>query len=139
MTMAQLLGDMLRRLCEMIREVNPKAEIWLWSDMFDPNHNARGKYYLVDGDFTGSWEYLPKDVKIACWYYEKRRASLDFFSQRGFETLAAAYYDADDLSNPKGWLDALDRTKGATGIMYTTWENKYGLLGDFGDLVSKPR
>jgi hypothetical protein len=55
----------------------------------------------------------------------------------GFKTLAGAYYDADDLENPKGWLESLDRTPGAMGIMYTTWENKYRLLADFGDLVSK--
>ena len=54
----------------------------------------------------------------------------------GFLTLGAAYYDGDDLSNPRGWLDALQVTPGAMGIMYTTWQNKYGLLADFGDLVS---
>ena len=52
--------------------------------------------------------------------------------------MAGAYYDADTLENPKGWLDALNQTPGAVGIMYTTWQNKYKLLGPFGDLVSKP-
>ena len=36
-----------------------------------------------------------------------------------------------------GWLEALDRTPGALGIMYTTWQDKYSLLGPFGDLVRK--
>jgi hypothetical protein len=74
---------------------------------------------------------------MACWYYEKRDQSLGFFSKLGHHTLAGAYYDADDLQNPKDWMVSLDRTPGATGIMYTTWENKYTLLGAFGDLVSK--
>jgi len=43
--------------------------------------------------------------------------------------------DSDTLENPKGWLEVLDRTPGARGIMYTTWQNKYELLGAFGDLV----
>jgi hypothetical protein len=30
----------------------------------------------------------------------------------------------------------LKATVRAQGIMYTTWENKYELLADFGDLVS---
>ena len=105
--------------------------------MLDPNHNAHGNYYLVDGDYTGSWKYVPKDLGIACWYYQKREASLAHFSRLGFKTLAGAYYDADTLENPKGWLESLARTPGAVGIMYTTWQNKYELLGPFGDLVSQ--
>jgi hypothetical protein len=103
--------------------------------MLDPNHNARANYYLVDGDYTGSWEYVPRDLNIVTWYYAMRRPSLAHFSGLGFRTVAGAYYDADNLENVRGWLDALRETPGAIGIMYTTWENKYGLLAEFGDLV----
>ena len=76
-----------------------------------------------------------------CWYFEKRHPSLDFFSEHGFKTFAAAYYDADTLEetekNAEGWMDAMDTTPGATGIMYTTWSSNYKLLAPFGDLVSK--
>ena len=137
LSMAQILGDSVTRQHDMIRAVNPQAQVYVWSDMFDPNHNAVAKYYLIDGSFEGSWNYIPKNLSIACWYFEKRDQSLEFFSKRGHHTLGAAYYDADDLQNPKDWLGSLDRTPGATGIMYTTWENKYELLGAFGDLVSK--
>ena len=137
LTMAQILGDCFTRQVGILRGVNPSAEILTWSDMLDPNHNAVPDYYLVDGDFTGSWEYVPGDLGIMCWYYERRRESLAHFSGFGFRTWAGAYYDGDTLENPAGWLAALDETPGATGIMYTTWENKYGLLGPFGDLVSR--
>ncbi|MCX6634467.1 MAG: hypothetical protein NT090_05175 [Acidobacteria bacterium] len=59
------------------------------------------------------------------------------FSGLGFRTFAGAYYDGDTLDNPRGWLEALDQTPNAAGIMYTTWQSKYALLADFGDLVSK--
>jgi hypothetical protein len=134
--MGQILGDCITRQVRLIRNVNPEAEVLTWSDMLDPNHNAHGDYYLVDGDFAGSWNYVPKDLVIVCWYYEKRNESLKFFSSFGFKTLAGAYYDGDTLENPKGWLQTLEHTPGALGIMYTTWQNKYGLLGPFGDLVS---
>ena len=137
LSMAQILGDCVTRQYKMIRAANPQAEIYVWSDMFDPNHNALEKYYLIDGSFRGTWNYIPKDLVIGCWYYEKRDLSLDFFSKLGYRTLGAGYYDADDLENPKGWIESLDRTHGAVGIMYTTWENKYRLLPAFGDLVSK--
>jgi hypothetical protein len=105
--------------------------------MLDPNHNAHGDYYSVEGDYTGSWEHVPKDLVIACWYYEKRDASLNFFSDHGLRTLAGAYYDSSTLENPRGWLASLDRTPNALGILYTTWQNNYDLLSAFGDLVSR--
>ena len=119
-----------------ISALNPDAAVYAWSDMLDPNHNAHGDYYLVDGDFTGSWEHVPPDLRIVCWHYASRRESLDFFSKLGFRTVAGAYYDGDDLSNSVDWLEALRGTPGAEGIMYTTWQNKYDLLAAFGDLVS---
>lgn len=134
--MAEILGDCVKRQCEIIRGANSQAQIFVWSDMFDPNHNARKRYYLIDGSFYGTWNYLPRNLVIVCWYYEKRNLSLPFFSKRGYQTLAGAYYDADNLDNPKGWLQSLDHTRGAVGIMYTTWRNKYKLLPAFGDLVS---
>jgi hypothetical protein len=136
MTMGQILGDCITKQVAILREVNPKAEILIWSDMLDPNHNAHGDYYLVEGDFAGSWKHVPKDLVIVCWYYQKRDLSLKFFSDLGFRTLAGAYYDGDTLENPRGWLESLDKTPNALGIMYTTWENKYDLLAPFGDLVS---
>jgi len=136
MTMAQILGDCITKQVKTIRSVNRDAEVFIWSDMLDPNHNAHDNYYLVDGDFTGSWKYVPKDLVIVCWYYKKRDVSLKFFSSLGFRTLAGAYYDGDTLDNPKGWLEALERTPKACGIMYTTWRNKYRLLAPFGDLVT---
>jgi len=136
LSMARILGDCVTEQVRIIRDVNPQAELFIWSDMFDPNHNARADYYLVEGDFTGSWNYIPKDLVIVCWYYDKRRESLAFFSSLGFRTLAGAYYDGDTLENPTGWLEALNDTPGACGIMYTTWRNKYELLAPFGHLVT---
>ena len=140
MTMGQILGDTLTKQFNLLKEVSPKAEIFVWSDMLDPNHNAepgRKWYYLAEGNYADSWKYIPQEMNIVCWYYEKRVPSLKHFSGLGFRTMAGSYYDADDLDNPKGWLEALDNTPGACGILYTTWLDKYDLLGAFGDLVSK--
>jgi len=135
--MGELVGECLTRQFQMLREVNPKVDVWVWSDMLDPNHNAHGNYYLVQGDYTGSWNHIPKEMGIMTWYYERRALSLSFFSKLGFRTLGGAYYDGDTLDNPRGWLEELEKTPNAQGICYTTWQNKYALLGDFGKLVSK--
>ena len=44
----------------IVKDVDPKAEIVVWSDMFDPNHNAVDRYYLANGSFARSWEGLPE-------------------------------------------------------------------------------
>jgi hypothetical protein len=136
MSMAQILGDCFTRQAALIRAVNPEAEIFTWPDMLDPNHNAHGNYYLADGDFTGSWNYVPRDLRMVCWRFTTRTESLGSFSGLGFHTLAGAYYDTGSLENPAGWLEALAGTPGSLGIMYTTWRNDYSLLGAFGDLVA---
>lgn len=136
LSMAEILGDCITRQAGILREVNPDADVWIWSDMLDPNHNAVPDYYLVDGDYSGSWQYIPPDTGIVTWYYGRRVKSLEHFSTLGFRTLAGAYYDGGNLDNPLGWLEAMDNTPAAAGIMYTTWENDYGLLEGFGDLVS---
>jgi hypothetical protein len=137
MTMGEILGDCITKQVEILREVTPGAPVYIWSDMLDPGHNAHGDYYLVEGDFTGSWEHVPNDLIICCWWHQERERSLKLFSDLGFETLAGAYYDSDSLQGCREWLEAIDRTPRARGIMYTTWRNKYELLAGFGDLVSR--
>ena len=115
--------------------MRPDAQVYVWSDMLDPAHNAHDNYYACKGTFAGSWDFIPKDLVISCWYGKKHDISMPFFAERGFRTQAAAYYDADDLDNCRAWLETCKRTPGCTGIMYTSWRNKYQLLAPFGELV----
>lgn len=133
--MAELLGHCITRHVEILRKHMPNLEVYIWSDMFDPHHNAHADYYLVEGDFTGSWKYIPKDLIIAVWGRRPRPESLRFFSEEGFRTLVACYYDADDLEDVKGWIELAQATRGVQGFMYTPWTKKYRLLGDFGRLI----
>jgi len=143
LTMGEILGDCITKLHGIIREVNPEAELYIWSDMLDPNHNGSNRagetYYLAAGLYDGSWNHIPRDLVIACWWDGSRHVTLPHFSGLGFRTLAASYYDANDLANVEGWLKSLDSTPGACGIMYTTWAENYELLGAFGELVSRGR
>jgi hypothetical protein len=136
--MAELLGECVTRQAAILRTHIPSAEIYVWSDMLDPNHNAHGNYYLVNGDYTGSWQHVPKNLIMAVWGGEPREKSLRFFADQGFRTLVACYYDADDLKDVKGWLDIAAPLRKVRGFMYTPWEKKYALLPDFGDLLHKP-
>lgn len=131
-TPGQILADNATRCVNLIREVRPDAEIVVWSDMFDPFHNAVDQYYLVNGSLKGSWEGLPREVTIANWYLGKSGQGLRFFSDRGHRQILAGYYDVDDLSNFQSWDAAAAGVKGVNGFMYTTWENRFELLEAYG-------
>jgi hypothetical protein len=133
--MAELLGECITRQTQILRRYLPKVEIAIWSDMLDPHHNAHGDYYLVEGDFTGSLKYVPKDLIIAVWGGKPRKESLQYFSDNHFRTWVACYYDADNLDEVKEWMDASRKFSNVSGFMYTPWEKKYRLLPDFGDLL----
>jgi hypothetical protein len=133
-----LLADNVKICTRILRDVNPGGRIYVWSDMFDPNHNAQKDYYLVRGDLTGSWEGLDKDVIMVPWYFEKRQASLKFFADRGHRQLIAGYYDARP-EKVRDWLEAARPYPGVVGVMYTTWEQKYSDLERFAELVSEAR
>ena len=131
LTPGQILADNVKTCAAILREVNPGGRIYVWSDMFDPNHNAiAGGYYLVNGPLTGSWEGLEKDVIVLPWYFEKRAASLRFFAERGHKQVIAGYYDSKP-ERVKDWLAAAEGIPGVIGVMYTTWVNKYGDMESF--------
>ena len=109
----------------------PGGRIFVWSDMFDPHHNAVKDYYLVRDSLAGSWEGLDKDVIPACWHFEKRSESLRWFTGRGHQVLIAGYYDSDPGKNARGWLEAALGMKAVTGLMYTTWRSRYEDLEEF--------
>ncbi|HEX2951942.1 MAG TPA: hypothetical protein VHV83_20600, partial [Armatimonadota bacterium] len=125
-----ILADNVKTCTQLIRDINPHARIFVWSDMFDPFHNAHSNYYLVRGDLTGSWEGIDHDVIIGMWNYGNREKSLKFFAERGNHMLIAGYYDANPTQT-RNWLDAAKAVPGVTGMMYTTWRNNYTDLESF--------
>jgi hypothetical protein len=135
LTPGQLLAENVRRCTEILKSVNPRARVVVWSDMFDPHHNAVDKYYLVNGTLKGSWEGLSRDVLVANWNSGKARESLSFFADRGHKQLIAGYYDGDDLTNFQQWDQAARNVRGVVGFMYTTWQSKYGLLEQYGQAM----
>lgn len=136
--LSQILGDCLTRQYQIIQKAQPGAQVYVWSDMLDPNHNCHADYMLCRGDYSGVWDFIPKELIISCWYHEKREASMAFFAGHGFRTQAAAYYDADTLDSSRDWLELCKKTENCTGIIFTTWRHRYELLKDFGKMLQKP-
>jgi len=135
--MAHILGDCVTKQYEIIKRTCPEAKVYIWADMFDPKHNAVPKYMLCQGSFVDSWRYVPKDLIFLCWYGRRMREQLSFFSERGFRTLCASYYDAKNLDSSRRHLKDAKETPGCEGIMYTTFVPRFELLGAFGDMAAE--
>ena len=138
-TPGKLLADNVARCAKSIRDISPGAQLVVWSDMFDPNHNAVAGYYLVDGTLAGSWEGLPRDMTIANWNGGKMGDSLRFFSGRGHKQVIAGYYDTGDLAGFTAWDAAARGTPGVDGFMYTTWNSDYARLDAYGAAMKSSR
>ena len=134
----EVLAENARRCTAMIHKVDPAAEIFVWSDMFDPFHNARDQYYLVGSTLKESWQGLDKDVRIANWNSGHRDESLPFFAGRGHKQIIAAYYDSGQWrAELDQWLAAARKAGGVEGVIYTTWENNYRDLEAFAAALPK--
>jgi hypothetical protein len=128
----QLLAYNIKTCYQIIRDTVGNKPVYLWSDMFDPHHNAHENYYLVNNTFTGSWEGLDNDIVIMKWGGgERAKPGLQFFSDRGHSQMVAAYYDGDVQSDGQMWKEAMKQIPDIIGIMYTTWQNDYSDLEKF--------
>ena len=144
------IGRHLRAQYDAIRAASPAADIYMWPDMLDVNHNALPVYYLMDSPTEGALPFVPKDVTMVCWWGSKARIILPHFERRGYRTMGAGYYDADTSEAARKcagrWIGALNETPGARGIMYTTWDygigRNHAFLEDYADVFragSAPR
>jgi len=132
-TPGQILADNARFCISLLKDTN--KPIYVWNDMFDPNHNAvPGPYYLVNGPFTNSWEGLDPSIRIMNWHFGKRDQNLPFFADKGHQQVIAGYYDAKP-EKVTDWLTSADKVKNVTGVMYTTWRQDYTQIEKFAELV----
>ena len=130
LTPAESLADNVSRCADIIRRADPGKRICVWSDMFDPHHNARagGYYYLVRGRgaWSGSWRGLSPDVTVVNWQFNPRTRmdTLRHFAGLGCRQILAGFYDGDPAF-VADWLRDADGVPGVDGVMYTTWRNDY--------------
>ena len=135
-------GEVLAaHVTEMVTRVNSltgNKPLHIWSDTFDPYHNAFEHHYHVNNTLEGSWLGVPMSVGIMNWTgirhdgfkLERARNSLQFFAEYGHEQIIAGYYDQRGhvVENHRGWTAAADDVRNVTGVMYSTWENNYADL-----------
>lgn len=138
LTPGQMLSENVKECVQILNEVNPGGRIYVWSDMFDPHHNAvKGPYYLVNGPLIDSWAGLDPSVAIMNWNFDHRDESLKFFAERGHKQVLAGYYDANP-NQIKAWLTSAKAVpKSVEGVMYTTWRSNYSDLEAFSKVANE--
>jgi hypothetical protein len=132
----QLLAENVRRISGIVRKVDSAAKLCVWSDMFDPHHNANDNYYLVNGNLTGSWEGLAQDVVVVNWH-QRNRPSLEWFAKRGHAQVLAGFYDGP-AGAIRDWLDRAAGLPNVEGVMYTTWRGDFTQLEPFARALRTP-
>ncbi len=129
LTPGELLAANVHQAAQIIRDLRPDAEIWVWSDMFDPMHNAVDHYYAVNGTLAGSWKGLDKGIGIVNWNGGLKGKNCKFFADLGLRQILSGYYDSDeDGSGIAQWQQNTAEVPGVIGAMYTTWQDQYGAL-----------
>ena len=109
---ADLLVDSIRRCMNIIRQRNPGARIYAWSDMLDPWHNGVDNYYLCNGSWSGAAQSVPRDLIIVNWNYQSHDGqSPRFFAGLGFQQLMLGR--GRDV---RTWLDANSDLPGLRGV-----------------------
>ena len=130
LTPGQLLADNTRRCAAIIRKAAPKATLVVWSDMYDPHHNAHDNYYLANGTLADSWKGIEPSMIVANWNSDKPDKSLAWFAGLGNPQLLAGFYDGSPEAIVP-WLAAARKAGPVDGVMYTTWQNDYSKLEVF--------
>lgn len=129
LTPGELLAWNVKQSAQIIREVRPDAGIWVWNDMFDPQHNALDHFYAVNGSLAGSWKGLDPSIGIVNWHGGLKGKNCKFFADLGLKQILSGYYDGDeDGSEIANWIENTRGIPGISGAMYTTWEDKYAAM-----------
>jgi hypothetical protein len=129
-TPGELLAWSVRRTIDSL----PRRELYIWSDMFDPWHNAHDHFYFVEGNLEGSWKGLPRDAVVMNWNGAHLRASLEWFASLGNRQVIAGFYDSADHEGNRAArreLGMANGIRGIAGVMYTTWRDDYSQLESY--------
>ena len=135
-------GELLaRQVNALIGRLQPLGPLYIWSDMFDPAHNARDHFFQVEGTVAGSWKGLRSDVTVLNWNLDHLHRSLLWFSGDDprqpvpYKQIIAGFYDPPDHDGAAAARSEFAAARGLPGIvgaMYTTWTDDYSQLEAFG-------
>ncbi len=115
---ALLLADAVQKGYDIVRNLDDKAQLYIWGDQFSPFQRAR------ELDTMKAVEYLPKDIVVLDWWYRgatdydewRVEQGIRFFDQYGLKTLGAVRDDPLNIQQMSSM--SLDFPKRFQGIVH---------------------
>jgi hypothetical protein len=136
-TAGEYVAKTVHQSIELLKTINPHYELFVWSDMFDPDENAQQKYFMANGTLSGSWKGLSRDTVVVTWSGGAK--ALQFFSDLGMKQIIGGYYSSKE--NVQQWLRDVDEveargTRGVDGFMYTTWDDNFTDIEKVAEMIT---
>ncbi len=124
---SQIFVDDIKYYYDTIKKTAPDAKIFMWSDMIDPNHNARIYKTLEAADLIV--DYGMSDIIMVPWEHTSARKSINFLVDKGFSVMASVQDQEGDISVAPLWAKLLrDNFKLSDkrfGLMHAPWDYDY--------------
>jgi hypothetical protein len=129
LTCGQILADNIARCVAIVEEVDPGKPMVVWSDLFDPFHNAKKsegdapyRMFLCKGEapWWESWKGMPKRLGVVNWNNGNVDSARFFAGEAHPQILSHV-----DPAKLKAWLEATADQPGIVGAMYTTWTDDW--------------
>ncbi|MBA3846446.1 MAG: hypothetical protein H0X45_07365 [Planctomycetes bacterium] len=141
LTPGQLLADNIAKCVAIVEQVDPGKPMVVWSDMFDPHHNAYGRdggahgaepyFFLAKGEYPWleSWKGMPARLGVANWN-NGNVDSVRFFAKQGHPQVLSH----NDPATLATWLEQAGGEPGVVGAMYTTWDDRWDRLEAYAEV-----
>ncbi len=142
------IGITTRRVINEAINFDKKVPVYVMSDMFDPNFNAKNPYMGVNNGAEGSWDYLPKDTVVFNWIPNPKETGLDempyqnfldsfkHFSDHNISQIIAGYHDdiGNVDTNLRVYKDSSPKVQDSIiGFMFLIW-NQGGKEATYEDM-----
>ena len=124
---SQIFADDIKYYYKTIRKKAPDAQIFMWSDMIDPHHNA--STYATQEVADLLINYGLNDIVMVPWKHSCAEKSINFLINKGFSVMASSQEQEGDISIAPLWAKVLrDNFKNRDklyGLMHAPWKYDY--------------
>jgi hypothetical protein len=123
---AQLFAGEVKTLHAHLEEIGCRT--WMWGDrLLDGKSTSLGKWEASENGTQSAVDFVPKDIVICDWHYDKAPETPRFFTRKGFDVVACPWRKADvalgQLAQVQGIRSGTDAEVAghALGVLQTTW------------------
>jgi N-acetyl-beta-hexosaminidase len=121
-----------------------KRKLWIWGDrLLDGNTSGLGEWEASINDTHRAIDFIPKDVVICDWHYERAEPTAVYFAMKGFDVVTcpwknseAAVVQAEDMERWRA-NSSPEMAKRFLGMVQTVWSGTGQFIGGFNNPASE--